>query len=478
MGRRRLLKQDEREQLFGIPTDEESLIRYYTLSPADRLETEIRRRSHNQLGFAVQLCIMRYPGRILGEDEPPAAMIAYVAEQLSVGSEEFTAYAQRVQTRSEHSRHLANYVGLHIATREDRRAALIAAIDAASVSDKGLPIAIAIVNEFRRHNVLLPSEQSISKIGLAGRAIARRRAEAALLSEFARDQLEQFDSLLKVDPVIRQTRFNWLRSAPDAPGADNLVSLMERLTFVRCLAIDPRLQGRIHSERWTQLLREGDVTPAWLAADFHAGRRRATIVAQIIKLGQKLTDDAVTMFAKLIGRLFSQASNKQKQRHADARKETARALRLFRDTLRALVVANDTGKDAIETLDREIGWNKLLQAKPVIEAMVKEANSDILVLAAERYGNVRKYAVLFLQTFVFRSSRRHDPLLAAISVLRSLNDDGKRLLPIESRLGVSGQEDHIYKRLRAVGPNVRCRSRMPVPAANVSDLTSSRSRLL
>jgi hypothetical protein len=83
-----------------------------------------------------------------------------------------------------------------------------------------------------------------------------------------------------------------------------MVAMMERRSFVRALDIDPRLQGRIHSGRWDQMIREGDVTPAWLAADFNASRRRATIVAQVIKLGQKLTDDAVTMFIKQIGRLF------------------------------------------------------------------------------------------------------------------------------------------------------------------------------
>lgn len=31
----------------------------------------------------------------------------------------------------------------------------------------------------------------------------------------------------------------------------------------------------------------------------------ATIMAQVIKLSQKLTDDAATMFIKLIGRMFS-----------------------------------------------------------------------------------------------------------------------------------------------------------------------------
>ena len=220
-----------------------------------------------------------------------------------------------------------------------------------------------------------------------------------------------------------------MRTAPDAPGADNLIGLMERLSFVRSLAIDPHLQSQIHSKRWNQMVKEGDVTPAWLAADFNAGRRRATIVVQLITLGQKLTDIAVTMFGKLIGRLFSQAKNKKKQRHSENRKETANVLRMFRDTLRALVVANETGQDALELIDQEVGWYRLLRAKPVIEAMVSEADPDPLLLAVERHYNVRKYSVRFLQTFVIRSSRRHDPLISAIETLKTLNDDRRRSLP-------------------------------------------------
>ncbi|RWO75440.1 hypothetical protein, partial [Mesorhizobium sp.] len=80
----------------------------------------------------------------------------------------------------------------------------------------------------------------------------------------------------------------------------------------------------------------GNATPAWLANDFNASRRHVLIMAQIIKLGQKLTDDAVSMFIKLIGRLFSQANNRKKQRHMDCRPDTAKALRMFLDTITAL----------------------------------------------------------------------------------------------------------------------------------------------
>ncbi|MFX8184097.1 hypothetical protein ABTL26_20010, partial [Acinetobacter baumannii] len=81
---------------------------------------------------------------------------------------------------------------------------------------------------------------------------------------------------------------------------------------------------------------------AWLVADFNAKRRRATIVAQLISLGERLTDEAIMMFNKLIGRLFARANTRCKRKYADTRQETTKALRLFRDTLRALVIANDT----------------------------------------------------------------------------------------------------------------------------------------
>jgi hypothetical protein len=99
----------------------------------------------------------------------------------------------------------------------------------------------------------------------------------------------------------------------------HLVGLTERIAFLRKLDIEPKLHARISSGRRDQMIREGNATPAWLANDFTASRRHALIVAQVIKLGQKLTDDAVTMFIKLMGRLFSQAKNRKKQRDMDCR---------------------------------------------------------------------------------------------------------------------------------------------------------------
>jgi hypothetical protein len=112
----------------------------------------------------------------------------------------------------------------------------------------------------------MPTEGVIERMGLAARAVARRRAEVALSAGFPEVRLVDLDDLLSVDPEIEHSRFHWIRSAPDGPSGDNLIGLMERLAFIRSLEIDPQLQNRIHPERWNQMAREGDVTPAWLVA--------------------------------------------------------------------------------------------------------------------------------------------------------------------------------------------------------------------
>ncbi len=162
MAKRKLLKDQDRRKLVDIPVDEDSLIRHYSLSPADRLEIELRRRNHNRLGFAIQLCLMRYPGRVLGAEEiPPRAMLKYVADQIGAAPEAFSLYARREETRRDHTARLMMYLDTRSATLQDRRAALLSAIQAAATSDDGAAIVSSIVVAFRERGALLPAIDTV-----------------------------------------------------------------------------------------------------------------------------------------------------------------------------------------------------------------------------------------------------------------------------------------------------------------------------
>ena len=75
MPRRSILSAAERESLLALPDTKEDLIRYYTFSDTDLSIIRQRRGPANRLGFAVQLCYMRYPGVMLALDEEPFAPV-------------------------------------------------------------------------------------------------------------------------------------------------------------------------------------------------------------------------------------------------------------------------------------------------------------------------------------------------------------------------------------------------------------------
>lgn len=436
MARRPLLADDQWASLVSLPIDEENLIRHYTLDNEDILRSMAKRGHRNRLGFAVQLCLMRFPGRPLSPgEEVPQPLLSFVGEQLAVSPAVFADYARRDQTRREHAVEIQKYLGLHSATREDRRSALLAAIDAAAATDKGRAIAEAIVMHFRDRRALLPSTEHMDRIGRAGRAIARKRAHQAILKGRKPKELAALDTLLVFEPLIRMTRFGWLGEWSDSPGAANLNGLLDRLDFLRGFNLDTACRERIHSERWKQIVREGEATPAWLAEDFGAERRRATLLAYLVDLRERLTDESIHMFCKQIGRLFARAAAACEQRHKNSRKETTAALRLFRDTLRVLIEANANDGDVIDMLDAKIGWRRLVEVQPTLEAMVADNNTNPLLVAARHHVSLRKYAPRFLASLSFHSSRRSDPTLAALELLNRLNHENRRALPDKVPMG-------------------------------------------
>ena len=65
MPRRQILSDLERNSLLALPESQYELIQLYTLTEHDLSIISQQRGAFNRLGFAIQLCYMRYPGMIL-----------------------------------------------------------------------------------------------------------------------------------------------------------------------------------------------------------------------------------------------------------------------------------------------------------------------------------------------------------------------------------------------------------------------------
>jgi hypothetical protein len=435
MARRYLLTEDERRSLFGIPIDRASLAKHYSVTADQRILIEVKRNDVNRLGFALHLALLRHPGfgfRV--EDPVPPELVRHIAAELGVSAELLLSYPRRAQTRFEHGWEAANLLGLRAFEGADLSHALDLAKFAALSTDQGLPIATAIVDGLRDKQIVLPAPARIERIGVAGRARARKLAADTIVDALTAEQITALDALLIVNPGTGVTPLAWLRDTGDSPSAKSFGGLLERLSAVRRISLDPAISTLIHERRFRQLVREGAVAPAFLLSDYSERRRRATLAASMIDLEIRYSDAAIQMFSKLTGSLFTKARASQKRRMEAISKDVGRLMRLFGSTLDALMLAREDELDPWDVIDTSVGWHHLLRAAPEVQAIADLAQEDPLVRASDKYMTLRRFAPAFLEAFHFKSSGRRDPVLAAVAIIRQLNASGRRDVPADAPL--------------------------------------------
>jgi hypothetical protein len=156
MPRRELLTPDERETLLSIPNEEFERIRHYTLSRADINFIRQHRWTHNRLDVAVQLCVLRYPGRVLNRaEQPPAPLLGMIGAQL-IAPALWERYAARDQTRRQHQLELVRRLGLTLLSRELIRELVTWLLPLAAQTTQGTALLRAVNVVLRMRKIVLP----------------------------------------------------------------------------------------------------------------------------------------------------------------------------------------------------------------------------------------------------------------------------------------------------------------------------------
>ena len=433
MKKHEILSPQSRAALFEPPTDPAAIVRYYTFSPDDMALIRERRRAANRLGFAVQLAYFRHPGRIMRVDEePPVDMLAFIASQVHAGVDDFRDYAGRAQTRREHLADLQACLNIRLARRADARPLFSAALNEAIGSDRGDAIVLAMIEHLRASRVLLPSPLELERVALSARALARKRAHKNLIEGLSPETMASLQGLLVVADDEERTPFVWLREWPEAPRQRNLVALVERLEAVRKLGVGADREKRIHRARYAAIAREIAILVPRDISRFETPRRLATLVVFAREMEAVLTDAALAMFDKMLGAVFRRADRAHKDNLVDRAKTLDASARVLLGMAKAMLAAKEKGEDQVAAVERSLGWDRLKTLVAETEAAVGDTRPDNLGEIVERYASVRRMSPVILGAFVFRSWKEHDPLLAALDVVRELHASGAKKLPARS----------------------------------------------
>ncbi len=433
MPRRSILSASERESLLALPDTEEELIRYYTFSENDLSIIRQRRGPANRLGFAVQLCYMRYPGVMLAvDDEPFLPLLRLVSTQLKVPLEAWGDYGQRAETRREHLMELQSIFGYQPFTTGHYRPSVHSLNELAWQTDKGIVLATALVGGLRRRSVLLPSPGVIDRICAEAITRANRRIYETLSEPLSDTHRHHFDDLLKRRDNSKVTRLAWLRQSPAKPNSRHMLEHIERLKAWQALDLPPGIERLIHQNRLLKIAREGSqMTPADLAK-FESQRRYATLVALAIESISTVIDEIIDLHDRILGKLFNDAKKKHQQQFQASGKAINAKVRLFGRIGQALIDAKQTGDDPFAAIEAVMSWDAFAESVTEAQKLAQPEDFDFLHRIGESYATLRRYAPEFLAVLKLRAAPAAKGVLDAIEVLREMNTDNARKVPTDA----------------------------------------------
>jgi TnpA family transposase len=422
--------------LFDPSTDQRELVRHYTLSDGDMTLIQRCRGDHNRLGNALMLCYLRYPGRPLrAAERPPAALVSFVAERIDVPPAAIDDYLASEQNRRRHAAELQDRLRLRPFGK--RPAAELASwlLPQAIENDRLAHLAELVMEECRQRRIIVPQPRTLERLCVEVRHQARREVHRRLTDGLSADQRRRLDALMQRREETGQSWLTWLRQMPEAARPTAMLGLIERLNHVRAIGIDPGRGHQIHQARLAQLAREAGSTTVQHVADYERQRRHATLVAISLDLSASLTDQAIDLFDRLVGAMFSKAEGRQARAfQADARAINEK-VRLYARVGAALISAHEHEQDAFGAITAVISWERFRTTVAEAEALARPEAFDAYQKLGEHYAGIRRWSPAFLEAFAFESVPASASLLRAIEVLREANRADKPTLPESAPTG-------------------------------------------
>jgi len=338
MPHRELLTESQRLSFQAPASDEREMVRYYTLSPDDLALINRRRGDPNRLGFAVMLCYLRFPGRILQQGEqPPGALCAFIAEQLGLDAAQFGNYAERDQTRREHAIEIQAALGLRPFTSALYRELAAWLLPTALSTDHGPTFVAALLEELRVRRIVCPPLPAIERLSASVRARAQRQLWRRLTDGLTDQHRQLLDQLLEIRAGGGQSTLAWLRQTAYTATPGNFPKLVERLTLVRSLGIDPERAARVHQNYWLKLAREGGQSTVQHLAELEPLRRYTTLTALVLELTATLIDEVLNMFEHLVGQMFKKSERGHAEQFHASGKSINEKVRLYARVGQALI---------------------------------------------------------------------------------------------------------------------------------------------
>ncbi|MFJ6438571.1 Tn3 family transposase [Streptomyces sp. NPDC091416] len=429
---------------FNAEPTRPELERFFFLDDEDRKLIAKRRGDHNRLGFALQMCTVRFIGRFLPDDplDVPWPVIEHIAEQL--GIEDVSAvkqYTERKPTAYEHAWEIRDAYEYH--EYEDPKWSRLfrtflhgRAWTAHAEGPKAL--FDHAVGWLRRNRVLLPGVTVLAREVSEVRKIADKRLHTTVSRAARRLDpalLADLVALLETPEGRRYSHLENFRRPPTKTSGTAMKRALERVDEIAVYRLGRVKLDKLPPNRLAALARYGLGSKATSLERAPEPKRTAMLTAVMRHLEAKAIDDALELFTVLMAtRLISTARRKTEKERLSTLPQLEKAARALAKASKVFIeeleLIEETGAD----VDVSALWAALEEVAPraalssaaaMVVTLVPEddgsAESVMREALANRYNTVRPFLSLLGDTKMLNAAPEGKRILAAVRRLPALN---------------------------------------------------------
>lgn len=427
MPRRSILTERQRSALFDLPTDDASMLRHYILADDDLERINERRRSENRIGFALQLCALRYPGRLLSSDEIiPEKVLRFIAAQLGLTGDDILPYASRRQTRQQHLHALRQIYGFKMFSGQGARCLRAWLEHQAETARSNEDLARRFVEECRRTQTILPGVSVIERLCADSLVAAERRIESRIANRLDNQMRERLDTLLTEMLDGNVSRFVWLRQFEVGNNSAGASRLLDRLEFLQALDMSPEILADVPPHRVTRLRRQGERYFADGLRDITSDRRLAILAVCATEWAAAIADAVIETHDRIVGKTWRDAKKLCDARIADARSSLQETLRSFKGLGAALLEAKGDGASLDAATEAACGWVHLERMVATAAELTDTMAADALAHVVHGYHRFRRYAPRMLRALDIHAAAVASPLIQAAKIIAADQKDAPR----------------------------------------------------
>ncbi len=405
----------------GEPT-EEQLARHFYLSPSDLAWIGTRRRAYSKLGFALQLCTLRFLGTFLADptDVPPN-VLAYVARQLKIADLScIRKYMDRERTHWEHAEIIKKELGYQDFHTHPHYFRLVRWLyNKIWLNDERPSVLFDLATSRLIHNkIILPGATVLARLVSRIRSRASDAVYQTLIKDLTKKQQTDLLSLIQINEDKHFSLLDELRKAPTYVSSVSLNKALSRVRTFKNLdvsevnALGVPLSRKIKMAKLTAGLKARSIEQMGYS------KKLAALLCFAQYYEAVAIDDAIEVFDLLLQKYMNDLKLAQKKATLRSSKDLDKAAIILAEACSFILDDQVPNIDLRQNIYDQIAKISLQEARERVLELTTQAVDNSAKVIKGKYHSARKFLPAFLELIDLIALPNTLPLLDAFEFFK------------------------------------------------------------